>query len=205
MKSIAVIGAGSHARSAVNLLKQHFPKDYVFGIYDDSYTLAEEEFIHGIKLTGKISDIPAGSSVFLSVGDNSRRRRFYEKFGKQIPAENLIHSTACVEKYVSMGKANQIFAFSYLNSYTCVGDNNIINSGAILEHEVKVGSHCHISVGSRLCGRVTIGDECMIGSGAVVIDNISICSKVTVGAGSVVIRNIEEEGTYVGNPARKIK
>jgi UDP-N-acetylbacillosamine N-acetyltransferase len=42
-------------------------------------------------------------------------------------------------------------------------------------------------------------------SGSVLIDKISVCDDVIIGAGSVVIKNITESGTYVGNPARKVK
>jgi len=45
----------------------------------------------------------------------------------------------------------------------------------------------------------------IIGAGAVVTDKISICDNVIIGAGSVVIRDIEDAGTYVGNPAKRIK
>ena len=41
-------------------------------------------------------------------------------------------------------------------------------------------------------------------AGAVVSNNLHICDKVMVGAGAVIISNIDEQGTYVGVPARKI-
>ena len=68
-----------------------------------------------------------------------------------------------------------------------------------------MGSHNHVSIGAKICGRVTIGNMCLIGAGAVIIDKLSICDNVTIGAGAVVIRDIENAGTYVGNPLRKIK
>jgi len=37
------------------------------------------------------------------------------------------------------------------------------------------------------------------------MDKLSICDNTIVGAGSVVIRDINDPGTYVGNPARRIK
>ena len=62
-----------------------------------------------------------------------------------------------------------------------------------------------MAVGAILCGRTVIGNRCMIGAGAVVIDQIKICDDVTVGANAVVVKDITVPGTYVGNPARKIK
>jgi acetyltransferase-like isoleucine patch superfamily enzyme len=46
---------------------------------------------------------------------------------------------------------------------------------------------------------------CLIGAGAVILDKLSICNNVIIGAGSVVIRDINDAGTYVGNPIRRIK
>jgi len=204
MNHIAIIGAGSHTRSSINLLRQYF-ENVALSIYDDSYNTYEKEYIHNIKLIGSIKDISKREKLFLSIGDNKIREEFYIKYNKYIIEDNLFHSTSCKENNISLGKSNQVFANVYINSYVEIGNNNIINTSAILEHEVKIGSHNHISVGAKLCGRVKIGNRCLIGAGAVIIDKISICNDVIIGAGAVVVKDICESGTYVGNPARKIK
>lgn len=204
MNQIFILGAGGHTRSSINLLKQRF-SDFSFFIFDDSFNDKTEESIHNIKVSGHILDIKDEGFVFLSIGDNKVREKYFIDFEERLITENLFHASAIVEKYLKIGKANQIYANAYINSYVEIGDNNIINSAAILEHEVKIGNHNHISVGAKLCGRVKISDRCFIGSGAVVIDKIHICDDVVIGAGAVVIHSITESGTYVGNPARKIR
>lgn len=205
MKNITIIGAGGHTRSSINLLKQYFTKAS-FSIYDDNYNHKVEEYIDDVKVVGTISNINnTMQDIFLSVGDNKKREEYFNTFNKIIVKENLIHTSAYLEKNIKLGLANQIFGNAYINSYVEIGDDNIINTSAILEHEVKIGTHNHISVGAKLCGRVSLGDRCFVGAGAIVIDKITICNDVIVGAGAVVIKNITEKGTYVGNPARKIK
>lgn len=204
MKTISIVGAGGHTRSSVNLLKQNF-SDCNFLIFDDSFDAHVEEFIHDIKVVGKECNIPKESLLFLSIGNNSEREKLFNKFKKQVITKNLFHKSAIVEDSLTIGISNQIFANVYINSHVEISDNNIINSSAILEHEVKLGSHNHISVGSKLCGRVKVGNNCFIGAGSIVIDKISICDDVIVGAGSVVVKDIVEAGTYVGNPAKRIK
>ena len=54
-------------------------------------------------------------------------------------------------------------------------------------------------------GGVKIGQECFIGIGSVIVNNISVESRITVGAGTVVVKDLIDAGTYVGNPAKKIK
>jgi len=204
MKKIAIIGAGGHTRSSTNLLKQHYSSE-VLNIYDESYKSDADEHINGIKIIGKISDIKIDDTIFISIGENKKREEYLHFFAKRVVQDTLIHKRAYLEKNIKIGKSNQIFANAYINSGVEIGENNIINTAAILEHEVKIGSHNHISVDAKICGRVEIGDRCFIGAGAVIIDKISICSDVIIGAGAVVVKNIVDSGTYVGNPARKIK
>jgi len=205
MKYISIIGAGGHTRSSINMLKQYYV-GMSFLIYDDKYNNQIEEHIDDIKVVGIVSEVDATEqSVFLSVGDNNKRKEYFDLFNKMVIKENLIHSSCYQERNICMGVANQIFANVYINSYVEIGDNNIINTSAILEHEVNIGNHNHISIGSKLCGRTNVGDRCFIGAGAIIVDKINICNDVIIGAGCVVIKDITESGTYVGNPARKIK
>ncbi len=204
MTKVTIIGAGGHARSSINLLKHCLP-DAACEILDESFTKDANEYIADIKVTGKIKEVRSDSSVFLSVGDNRKRKILFEQFAKQVIKQNLFHKTTTIEEHVEIGDSNQFFAHSYINSYTIIGDNNIINTSSIIEHEVNIGSHNHISIGAKVCGRVTIGNGCMVGAGAIIVDKVSICDNVIVGAGAVVIKDITENGTYVGIPARKIK
>lgn len=204
MTKIAIIGSGSHTRSSINLLLDNFDKEDI-QIYDDSYEEGQQEKINSILLTGKISDIHPSQQIFLSIGDNELRKKYFLKFKNQLIKGTSFHKTSFQESGVTFGIANQVFSNSYINSHVVVGDNNIINTGAIIEHEVKVGSHNHISVGAKVCGRSSIGSTCFICAGAIISDKLSICDNVVVGAGSVVICDIHEPGTYVGNPAKKIK
>jgi len=204
MKDIVIIGAGGHTRSSINLLKQSF-KNASFEIYDDNFNSEIPEYINDIKIVGAISEIQKNDTIFLSIGDNKKRKEYFTFFSNEILKDNLVHRTSHQEDNIKIGISNQIYANVYINSYVVIGDNNIINTSVIIEHETKIGSHNHIAIGAKLSGRVTIGDNCFIGAGAIIIDKISICDNVTIGAGSVVIRNITESGTYIGSPARKIK
>ena len=202
-KKINIIGAGGHSRSLISLL---YHNNYIIdGIYDNTFNADINEEIMSVKVRGKISNVPTDSTLILSIGDNGLREKYFHQFNNLIAHENILHPTAYIETPNKAGNSNQIFAKVYINAKVNIGINNIINSGAIIEHEVCINNHNHISVGSILCGRVKIGSNCFIGAGATVIDKISICDHVIIGANSVVIKNIDSPGTYVGNPARRIK
>ena len=204
MTKISIIGAGGHARSSINLLKNYFT-DAEYKIFDDSFVTNTNEYISNIQVAGKVADIDPETSVFLSIGDNSKRETFFELFKKQLIRQNIFHKSSIIEENVKIGDSNQFFANSYVNSNSNIGNNNIINTSSSIEHEVKIGDHNHISIGAKICGRVTIGSNCMIGAGAIIIDKVIICDNVTIGAGAVVAKDIKQSGTYIGIPARKIK
>lgn len=203
-RKIAIIGAGSHTRSSINLLLNYFYSDDI-GIYDDSFTGGAQEMINSIPLVGNVSDIKSSQDIFLSIGDNAQRKRYFLKFKGRVLKENVFHGSILQEDGAKYGVSNQFFAHSYINSQVVIGDNNIINTGAIIEHEVTIGNHNHISVGVKICGRSSIGNACFIGAGAIIINKLNICDNVTIGAGSVVIQDIKEAGVYVGNPAKRVK
>lgn len=202
MKKIAIIGAGGHTRSLINVLELNNFK--IEGVYDDAFDSSKKELINGYLLRGCVDNVPRNAQLILSIGDNTKRKELFAFFGKQIYKKSLIHPSSILEKKVLLGSSNQILAKVYINSHAKLGDNNIINTSAIIEHEVSIGSHNHLAVGVILCGRVQIGNCCFIGAGAVLVDKISICDNVTVGANSTVIRDIIKPGIYVGSPARRI-
>jgi UDP-N-acetylbacillosamine N-acetyltransferase len=204
LTKIAIIGSGGHTRSLTNLLLAYFNRQDIC-IYDDSFVKGEKEMINSIPLTGCIDEIKSDQNIFLSIGDNNLRKKYFLRFKNQIMNDSIFHKHSLQEKNTIFGVANQVFAHSYINSQVVIGDNNIINTGAIIEHETTIGNHNHISIGTKICGNVAIGNMCLIGAGAVILDKLSICNNVNIGAGSVVIRDINDPGTYVGNPANKIK
>lgn len=117
----------------------------------------------------------------------------------------------------------------------CLHDAVFVGPFVEIQNDVVVGKRTRIQSHSFICSNVTIGEDCFIGHGvmftndkftdrklskdflATTIGNkvyigsnatilpISICDDVVIGAGAVVTKNITESGTYVGNPARKIK
>lgn len=204
-KIIYLIGAGGHARSLLNLLELN--RFIVSGIFDNSFQKDRRELISGYILKGKIKDIAVAlhPTLVLAIGNNKERERLFHTFSSQLLHDNVIHPTAQIERQVTIGRSNQIFARAYINTHVRIGDNNILNTGCIIEHESKIGNHNHISVGAILCGRVTVRNRCFIGAGSVVIDKIKIGDDITVGANSVVVEDLKVRGVYAGNPARKMR
>jgi len=138
--------------------------------------------------------------AIIAIGDN--RARQLNDSGTLV---NVIHPTAFVDVSARLGRGVFIGPRAVVHVGARVGRGAIINTGAIVEHDCGVGDWTHLAPGAVLCGSVIIGEGTWVGANATVIHGVSIAPWTTIGAGAVVIRDITEPGTYVGNPARKIK
>lgn len=209
MKKIVLLGGGGHCRSVTDsILKSN---EYeICGIVDNSPDID----VYGIKYLGNDSILGSLKSkgvdnIFIcigSVGDTSLREKLYEKvisMGYNVPS--IIDKTAEIAQNVITGKGVYAGKNCVINACAKIDDMAIINTSCVVEHDCIIGKYVHISPSATLCGNVNIGKSSHIGANATVIQGIRICSDVIIGAGSVVVKDILNKGTYVGNPARKIK
>ena len=81
------------------------------------------------------------SKVFLAIGDNSIRSKFYNKYKLHYNFINLIHPSSYVAKNIILGKANFIAPKVIINSLSKIGSNCIINKFSCY----------YISTISRIC------------------------------------------------------
>jgi acetyltransferase-like isoleucine patch superfamily enzyme len=113
-----------------------------------------------------------------------------------------------------------VFADGAMTTGQCsIGHNCNIRTGAIiskgtyLENDVFVGpgvitNHTKRVIGSKADSEnllTLVMRGAVLGSQSSIIAGVTIGESVVVGAGSVVTKDLLEEGTYVGNPARRIK
>jgi acetyltransferase-like isoleucine patch superfamily enzyme len=84
-----------------------------------------------------------------------------------------------------------------------IGDNTFISHGVVFIND-KFHNGRPAQGDKELWKSTNIGKNVSIGSNATILP-VSIIDNVVIGAGSVVTKNITESGTYMGNPAKKIK
>lgn len=198
---LVIIGAGGHGKVCGDIALQMdcYPEIYFL----DDYA---EGMVMNIPIIGKISDYSkwiAVADFFVAIGNSKVREKYLtmlKETGASIAA--LIHPGCVLGARVSIGCGTAVMAGAVINPDARIGEGVIINTAASVDHDNVIGDYCHISVGSHLAGTVVIGEHTMIGAGATVINNVKICSGCMIGAGAVVVKDIEEQGTYVGVPAR---
>ena len=118
---------------------------------------------------------------------------------------SIVSPHAVINEEVILGPGSVVFDGVVINSGTKTGGACILNTNCTVEHDCRIGDNVHIAPGVTLSGGVTIGDNCMIGTGANIIQSVTIGDNCLIGAGSTVVKDITTPGTYVGNPARRIK
>ena len=209
-RDIVVVGGGGHAKVLISVLKKA-GLYRVIGYTDgaDKGSILGTPYLGTDSILAELKERNRDCRAAIGLGPVGRtegRRRLQallEGLGFELPV--IVSSQAIVGEEVTLGKGTVVFDGAVINPGTTIGACVIINTNSTVEHDCRISDHVHIATGATVCGGVQVGANCFIGAGATVIQYVSICPECMVGAGAVVIKDISETGTYVGNPARKLR
>ena len=201
-KKLIIIGAGGHGRVVADIAAK---SGYTEIAFLDDNTSESHSAYPVIGVSGDAEKYPE-HDFFVAIGASDVRKRLQDKLSENgLRIATLIHPNAVIGENVTIGDGTAIMACAVVNPNTTIGKGCIVNTCASVDHDSSLGDFSHVSAGSHLAGTVYIGSRTFIGAGTTIINNITICDDVLIGAGTVVIRDINESGTYIGVPARKLK
>ncbi len=201
---LIIIGASGHGKVVADIaIKMNKWQSIVF--LDDNESIKTSM---GLQVIGKTDDAftyKDKADFFVAIGNNATREQIQEKMECEgLSVVKLIHPSAVIGTNVEIGEGTAVMAGVVINSSSRVGKGCIINTSCSLDHDNVIEDYVHISPGANLAGTVRVGKGTWIGIGSVVSNNISIIDNCKIGAGAVVINNIDELGTYVGIPVRRL-
>jgi acetyltransferase-like isoleucine patch superfamily enzyme len=124
-------------------------------------------------------------------------------YGCTISDDVFIGPFVEVQKDVIIGKRTRIQSHSFVCEFVTIGNDCFIGHGVVFINDL-FSAGTPASGNKNLWKSTNIGDSVSIGSNATILP-VDVCNNVVIGAGSVVTKNIDESGTYIGNPARKIE
>lgn len=198
MKKLFIVGAGGHGKSVEYVAKLTNKWDEILFL---------DNLSGNSKVVGNFEDRIKfiNHDFFVAVGDNRIRKILIKQLKKEgfklisiiSPNSNITNS--------KIGVGTIVMNHVFINVNTIIGDGVILNNSVLIEHDCKIDNFVHLSPNVSVAGTSKIGNESWIGIGSTVSNNISIGDKIIVGAGSVVVDNLDESGTYVGIPAKRIK
>ena len=195
MSEIILIGAGGHAKSCLEVIREN--KNFkVVG-----YISSLQSKIKIIKYLGQDKNLlkirKKYKNVHLAIGfikDYKHRLRLINKINKlKFHFPKIISKNSLVSKNAKIGNGTIIMNFCIVNYDAQIGSNSIINNKALIEHDVTIGSNCHISTSATINGNCEIGDNTFIGSGTIVNNGIKIGNNCLIGSGLTIKKNIKDD------------
>ena len=130
--------------------------------------------------------------------------RSEDLFGQGYTVAKLIHPSSILGLDVRIDVGTVIMAGVVINSASRVGKGCILNTHCNVDHDNIIEDYVHISPGVNLAGSVVVGKASWIGIGSSISNNVKINCDCIIGAGAVVIHDLNESGTYIGVPAKRI-
>jgi sugar O-acyltransferase (sialic acid O-acetyltransferase NeuD family) len=190
---LALFGYGGHAREVAAQIQ----KEVTFFVNDE----------YANDVAKPISQFdPEEYTMMVAVGDSRARFDIVQSLPKETTYFTFIHPTALLlSKDINIGTGSFIGAYSILTTNIIIGDHAILNRGNHIGHDTEIGSYFSAMPGAIVSGNVKIYSMVYMGTNSSIKEKLSIHSLATIGSNTAVVKHIEEPGTYVGTPAKKIK
>lgn len=207
MNSMVILGGGGHAKVVISILKKL--NSYNIAGYVDP---VDRGSVLGVRYLGDDGVLPRllnekrVTNAVLGVGhlkDTALRHALslrLSAMGFAFPA--VISPCAIVNESVSIGDGTVVMDGAVVNAGTRIGAHCILNTRSSVDHDCEIGDFVHLCPGATLSGGVRVGNDSFIGTGAAVIQRMTIGTGCFIGAGAVVVTDCQENGRYVGVPAR---
>ena len=190
---LALFGYGGHAREVAAQMQ----KEVTFFVNDE----------YANDVAKPISQFdPEEYTMMVAVGDSRARFDVVQSLPKETTYFTFIHPTALLlSNDINIGTGSFIGAYSILTTNITIGDHAILNRGNHIGHDTEIGSYFSAMPGAIVSGNVKIYSMVYMGTNSSIKEKLSIHSLATIGSNTAVVKHIEEPGTYVGTPAKKIK
>jgi acetyltransferase-like isoleucine patch superfamily enzyme len=125
-----------------------------------------------------------------------------------------------IQSYVELRKGTVIGEDCYIDSGVKMSGNCVLGNNVTVRYDAIIARGCEIGDGSYVSpqvmfvnvsakgaevGGAKVGKNVFIGTNATIGHGVTICDNAIIGAKALVVKDIDEPGTYVGIPARRIK
>lgn len=117
--------------------------------------------------------------------------------------ETVIHPSAVVSKYASIGKNVFISAGVSIGPNVVIEDHVMILANATIHHDTHIGSGSIICGNVLVAGNVILERQVYVGAGSTIKNGLTIGSNALIGMGSVLLQPVGENEVWYGNPAKK--
>jgi sugar O-acyltransferase (sialic acid O-acetyltransferase NeuD family) len=142
----------------------------------------------------------------VAIGEPRVRFDIINKLPKEAKYFTYIHPSAqLLADDIRIGEGSFIGANCVLTYNIKIGKHALLNRAVHIGHDCRIGDYFSAMPGAIVSGNVTIYDLIYMGNNSSIREKLSVHSLATIGSNATVVKSIEESGTYVGVPAKKIK
>ena len=201
-RKLIIFGAGGHAVSVANVA---LSANYEITGFIDANKTGSTLLGYPVASSCELFGDPLDHVFAIAVGDNYLRNKYFEVVSKKYPEilfPSLIHSTAVVSNFSSIGSGSVLMPFSLVGPNTAIQKFCIINSNATIDHDGSMGSFSSLAPGAILGGSVSIGERSAISIGAVIKHGTSIGVDTVLGANSYLNIDLGDCCIAYGSPAK---
>ena len=192
----ALIGAGGFADE----VKAHMGDFTMKCFVDDKYYTPNDKNILPLS-----SFNPNEYEVLIAIGDGKTRKEIVDRLPKDTKYFSYIHPSAeILGNDVEIGEGSIVCAGAIVTTNCIIGKHTHLNLHTTIGHDCRISDYFTTAPGAKVSGNCNIGECVYFGTNASVRQKITICDNVTVGLNAGVVKNINEPGTYVGVPAKKL-
>jgi sugar O-acyltransferase (sialic acid O-acetyltransferase NeuD family) len=207
MNTIYIIGASGFAKEVYFLLKD-------LNLYKIGGFIDKTPINKNLKIGNDIIDI-IDEEFFLEnfkdcfvcfgIGSPKILNTLYKKYKNYI-FPNIIHPSFIGNiESISFGLGNIITLGVIFTTNIKIGSFNIFNLNMTLGHDTIIGDMNVFNPSTNISGNNKIGNSNLFGVGSISLENMEIGDNNTIGASALVTKNINNNGVYIGIPAKLIK
>jgi sugar O-acyltransferase (sialic acid O-acetyltransferase NeuD family) len=206
---IIIYGAGGMGREILQLVRTILGDDGIgrIAFVDDSVpygtVLNDCEVLGGAEY---IEGLTSPIAVVFGFAASDAKEKVYRRLKKNpnISFPNIIHPSAAVSEYASLGEGIVIAAGCIVSVNALIGNCVFLNNYALIGHDSKIGNFTSVMPMSAISGNVTVGEGCLIGVSSAILQGVKIGSGCTIGMGSIVLSDVNGGMKVFGNPAKRI-
>ena len=196
----AIIGAGGFGREIYWSLTPEERKSTVFFVNDEWFDGSDEKILPLSKFDPDIYE------AVIAIADPIARQRIVQSLPSETKYFTHIHESAQIHGAdVEIGEGSIICAGSIITTNVKIGKHSHINLITTIGHDCVIGNYFTTAPGVQISGNEVIGNRVYFGTRSCIKQKLTVCDDVTIGMNSGVVKSIEQPGTYVGTPAKKLK
>lgn len=191
---IALIGNGGHAKEIMAQMGVE-----IIRFVQDSDYVPEKNVLPLSKFN------PEKYKILIAIGDSEIRKKVCNLLPKETKYFTFIHPTSQIfDKKNKIGDGSFIGPNCILTTNISIGNHSSLLRSVNIGHDVKIDNFFSAMPNTVISGNVTIGECCYFGNNSSVKEKIILKDSIKIGMNAAVVKNINEPGTYVGVPVKKL-